>query len=181
VLLTCSRDVNHPQGKGKLVRMECGVQFDIIIPVHVTPGAQYIFTSHGIHTHPPPPPTRTPEALTQDIVSLIRRVKDPSMTVGMNLLATQCEPVNNCLASFLKSPFLKELCTRYERPSFTQIHQSLANMDRLAQVIYREKLIMFPSGQDLAGVEFEMRKRHRNPEEVGNRLITCCYSVLNMF
>ncbi|KAF1978953.1 hypothetical protein BU23DRAFT_191377 [Bimuria novae-zelandiae CBS 107.79] len=142
-------DVNHPQGKGKLLKVGCGVQYDIIIPIYVSQSLHYIFTSHGIHTHPPPPPTRTPEALTQDIVSLIRRVNDPSMTV----------------ASFLKSPFLKELCKRYSRPSFTQIHQSLANMDRLAQVIYREKLVMFPSGQDLAGVEFEMNIRHQDPEE----------------
>ncbi|KAF2463371.1 uncharacterized protein BDR25DRAFT_245849, partial [Lindgomyces ingoldianus] len=125
------------------------VKFDIIIPVYVNQCPYYTFTSHGVHMHPPPPPTRTPEALTQEIISLVRRVNDPSMTVE----------------SFLKSPFLEGFCQNYNKPSFAQVHELLVNMDRLAQVIYREKLIMFPSGQDLAGVEFEMKMRHQDPEE----------------
>ncbi|KAF1970941.1 hypothetical protein BU23DRAFT_570211 [Bimuria novae-zelandiae CBS 107.79] len=147
-------DVDHPQGKGKLVRVLCGVTFNIIIPFDLQECPYYLFTSHGIHSHPPPPPTKTPEALTQEIVALIRRANDPSLTV----------------ATFLKSSFLDEFCQKHNKSTFIQVHQSLSNLDRLRQTIYREKLIMFPAGQDMAGVQFEKQMRHQDPEEVYNPL-----------
>ncbi|KAF1977132.1 hypothetical protein BU23DRAFT_596618, partial [Bimuria novae-zelandiae CBS 107.79] len=42
-------DVDHPQGKGKLVRVLCGVTFNIIIPFDLQECPYYLFTSHGIH------------------------------------------------------------------------------------------------------------------------------------
>src|SRR5690242_1657098 len=107
------------------MRASCKVQFNIIIPVYVNECPYYTFTSEGVHTHPPPPLSRTPEALSKEIVSLIHRINDPSMTVGMKVSQTRCGHVTNMLASFLKSPFLRELCKNYNKPSFTQVHQSL--------------------------------------------------------
>ncbi|KAI8930747.1 hypothetical protein NX059_012355 [Plenodomus lindquistii] len=142
-------DTNHPQGKGKLLRVPCGVRFDIIIPLDITATPYYTFTSTGVHVHPPPPPTKTPARLTEEIISLIRRANDPGMTV----------------ASFLKSPFLEELCQKYNKPSFQQIHASLSNMDKPAMIIYRQKLLMFPHGQDIAGVEFEFKKQQGGAQQ----------------
>lgn len=72
------------------------------------------------------------------------------------------------IASFLRGPFLDEFCQKHGKSSFGQVHAALNNLDRLRATIYREKLIMFPSGQDIAGVQFEMQRRHRDPEDVCN-------------
>ncbi len=81
-MLTRSQDVDHPQGNGRLVQRQCGVAFDIIIPCDLQDTPYYLFTSHGVHIHPPPPPHKTPEAVTKEIVALIQRMNDPSLTTG---------------------------------------------------------------------------------------------------
>ncbi|KAF1971279.1 hypothetical protein BU23DRAFT_600398 [Bimuria novae-zelandiae CBS 107.79] len=98
-------DVDYSQGKGKLVRVLCGVTFNIIIPFDLQE------------------------------------------------------------STFLKSSFLDEFCQKHNKSTFIQVHQSLSNLDRLRQTIYRKKLIMFPAGQDMAGVQFEKQMRHQDPEE----------------
>jgi hypothetical protein len=81
-LLTRCKDVDHPQGHGKLSRAYCNVEFSILIPVDLVKNPFYLFTSHRTHHHPPPPPNKLPEVLTQEIVDLIRRTNDPNITVG---------------------------------------------------------------------------------------------------
>jgi hypothetical protein len=81
-LLTCCVDVDHPQGPGQLVRQGCRVTFEIIIPCNLAETPYYLFSSHGVHTHPPPPPHKTPQELKEEITGLIQRMKDPSLTTG---------------------------------------------------------------------------------------------------
>lgn len=70
------------------------------------------------------------------------------------------------IARFLRSPFIEEFCQQHQAASFEAIHASLSNMDRLRRWIYRERLIMYPHGQYLAGVEFEWKMRHQDLETV---------------
>lgn len=129
----------------------------------------FIFTSIGVHSHPPSPPTTPPAQVAQDIVDLIRRLRDPGLTVCKGL-KTYYQRVANILARFLRSPFIDEFCQDHQVASFEAVHASLSNMDRLRRWIYRERLIMYPRGQDLAGVEFEWKMRHQDPETVSHML-----------
>lgn len=47
-----------------------------------------------------------------------------------------------------------------------QVHASLANLDRFQQIILRENLLLYPHGQQLEGVKFEMQQRHQGNSNV---------------
>jgi len=82
MLLTRSEEIDHPQGKEQLMHQDCGVTFDIIIPNNLVATPYYLFTSLGEHIHPPPPPHKTPTELKDEIVRLVKRMQDPSLTTG---------------------------------------------------------------------------------------------------
>jgi hypothetical protein len=44
-----------------------------------------IFLSTGTHSHPPPPPNKPPAQLVQELTQVVRRMRDPNLTLGMNL------------------------------------------------------------------------------------------------
>lgn len=83
VLLTCLKDIDHAQGPGQLVHQPCEVTFDIIIPQNLEETPYYLFHSQGVHTHAPPPPHKTPEQLTKEIINLIHQINDPGLTTGI--------------------------------------------------------------------------------------------------
>lgn len=73
------------------------------------------------------------------------------------------------LDSLLKNPALREFCQRYNKRSLVEIHQSLANYDKISALIYKQRLLNYPDGQSIAGVEFEYHRHHKDkPEAVGN-------------
>lgn len=41
-----------------------------------------LFTSHGKHTHPPPPPTKPPQEILQEIQDLVRAMRDPDLSLS---------------------------------------------------------------------------------------------------
>jgi hypothetical protein len=66
---------------------KCDVAFNIIIPEDIENCPYILFTSHGIHTHPPPPPTIAPLIMLERIRQIIHDIRDPDMTTGMILLS----------------------------------------------------------------------------------------------
>lgn len=176
MLLTRSQDVDHPQGKGKLIRVLCEVEFHILIPINLEDHPYYLFTSVGVHNHAPPPPSKVPEVLSQEIVDLIRRSQDPNITAGKSF-SYSSELVLIVLASLLRGPFMEEFCRKHSKSSFGQVHATLNNLDRLRATIYREKLIMYPAGQDITGVQFEMERKNQDPDDVR----TLSHRALNLF
>ena len=74
---------DHPQGPGALVMKGCGVIFHILIPEDLTSTPYILFTTHRVHTHPPPPPNITPKRLVSDITDLVKRIRDPNLTLGI--------------------------------------------------------------------------------------------------
>lgn len=161
-------DVDHAQGKGQLISLKCDVEINILIPINLQATPYFIFCSHGVHKHPPPPPTRTPESIQLELVQLVRKINDPSLTT----------------AKLLRSPLLEEWAKSHGQNTPVQVHASLANLDRFQKIILRENLLLYPYGQQLEGVQFEMEMRHDgapNPyirrilqHQLGNAII--CFS-----
>lgn len=47
------------------------------------------------------------------------------------------------------------------------VHASLANEDKLDAIIYKQRALMYPHGQDIAAVEFMYRaQRHAGDDQV---------------
>lgn len=74
---------------GDLINQKCQVAFNIIIPENIERCPYFLFTSHGIHMHPPPPPTKTPLILLEDIRRIIHEIRDPDLRTGTPLLLDQ--------------------------------------------------------------------------------------------
>lgn len=87
VATNCLLDRDHPQGPGKLEKALCDVQFNAFIPVDTNLCPYLVFISHGVHQHPPPPPTKAPEQILQGVKRIIAEMRDPSLTTGMCFIA----------------------------------------------------------------------------------------------
>jgi len=55
-----------------------------MIPEDLNDCSYILFCSHGTHTHPPPPPSKAPQAIMMEIVDIIQQMKDADLTVGKN-------------------------------------------------------------------------------------------------
>lgn len=53
-----------------------------MIPIDPIKCPYALFTSHGIHTHPPPPPSKAPKAILLEIAELIKRMRNPDLTTS---------------------------------------------------------------------------------------------------
>ncbi|KAE8376985.1 hypothetical protein BDV26DRAFT_222318 [Aspergillus bertholletiae] len=73
---------NHTQGVGRLTVTKCSVKYHWMIPVDLQTCPFYIFTSFGIHTHPPPPPSKAPVAIMEGIFKVIQEMREPSLTLS---------------------------------------------------------------------------------------------------
>jgi hypothetical protein len=64
--------------------MPCEVVFHIMVPILLEACPYMLFTSHGIHSHPPPPPNNAPQAIMNGVMQLVKEMRDPSLTLGKN-------------------------------------------------------------------------------------------------
>lgn len=56
--------------------------FTALVPVDINECPYILFTSRGIHQHPPPPPSKAPERILQGVKRIIQQIQDPSLTTG---------------------------------------------------------------------------------------------------
>ncbi|BCR83612.1 uncharacterized protein ACHE_60818S [Aspergillus chevalieri] len=138
--LYCAYD--HPQGPGKLVHAKCNVTFHWLIPTDLSQNPYFVFMSHGVHTHVPPPPRKAPAKIMNGILQSINQARSPSLTLG----------------TFLKSPALQSFCAEHNCHTIQQIHESFSNMDPIQAVIRKQRLLHYPAGQNVNGVMFELGK-----------------------
>ncbi|KAF1808089.1 hypothetical protein P152DRAFT_256707 [Eremomyces bilateralis CBS 781.70] len=103
-----------------------------------------LFTSYGTHTHPPPPPSKAPTKLCDEVIRLIKRTRDAKLT----------------LAKFMQSEALRDFCLQYNKASLAEVHQSFGNMDRISALIRKERLLLNPHGTHFQGVVFEKGIHH---------------------
>jgi hypothetical protein len=57
----------------------CTATFNIMIPSDLEAFPYYLFTSTGIHTHPPPPPAKIPGEIADEISYIIRDMQNPDL------------------------------------------------------------------------------------------------------
>jgi hypothetical protein len=74
--------VDHPQGQGDIVILPCNVEFIAYLSIERNETPYFIWVSRGTHQHPPPPPTKTPEQYCNEIIKLVERINDPTITTG---------------------------------------------------------------------------------------------------
>lgn len=88
IVLIIIPGVDHPQGQGQIWIQSCEVIFNVFVPKDMDITPYIIWISHGRHSHPPPPPTRSPQQYVTEILSILRRINDPSLTTGTILFTS---------------------------------------------------------------------------------------------
>lgn len=75
---------------------------------------------------------------------------------------------------------MKEFAQRYHNRTFTQIHESLTNQDKVSRILLRERVNMrlaqYPEGTQIAGVAYEIEKQKQWPEKE----VRCYFLVVNI-
>ena len=54
-----------------------------MIPENLTECPYYLFISSGQHSHPPPPPTKAPLVVLQEIQDIVKKMQNPDLQIGM--------------------------------------------------------------------------------------------------
>lgn len=141
----------------------------MLLPDNLEQYPYIIWTSHGIHTHLPPPPTRAPPELVEELQSVIRRATDASTTRGKSTsrLPRDCtSQLTRQLATLLRSGFFNAFLAEKNAQSVGDLHVSFHKKDRIRSMISLAKLTLFPEGPHFAGVQFEYNEQLRNPDTV---------------
>jgi hypothetical protein len=74
------------------------------------------------------------------------------------------------LDTLLKNPMIREFCQRYNGLTLRDVHASLTNEDKIDALIYKQRVLNYPFGQDIAAVEYEYRIKQQNSND------PVCYS-----
>jgi hypothetical protein len=88
--------IDHPQGQGKLEKMSCQVIFNIFRPVDLQSTPFIIWVSTGRHTHPPPPPSRSPRQYLNEILKVIQQMRDQDL-ISSTLFLIACYCIGDML------------------------------------------------------------------------------------
>lgn len=68
--------------EGKFIKKGCNVIFYKLIPYDLEKTPYVILVSKGIHTHPPPPPGRTPQEVTYKLKVMIETAHEDLIDIS---------------------------------------------------------------------------------------------------
>jgi hypothetical protein len=140
----------HRQGAGKLQHIDCTVKFDLYIPKNWKRHSYMLLIGRGNHSHFPPPPEKLPRDIQKDLSEAIMQ---------HNLLEITSR-------TLMISPLMKSFLAKYSKTALRDLHPSLLIEDRITALIKKQKLLQYPHGSDLAGVQQEFEfERARQPED----------------
>jgi hypothetical protein len=77
-----SQGFDHPSGEGSLEELRCTAQWSIVVPEDRRACPFYFLLCTGEHTHPPPPPVKTPGAIMRAVTEAIAEAYQPGLTAG---------------------------------------------------------------------------------------------------
>jgi hypothetical protein len=72
----------HLGSSRTLVKQACDVRFQLVIPSDLQKNPYILLSSWGIHTHAPPPPTKTPQSIRATLEALARKTDQSGLSVG---------------------------------------------------------------------------------------------------
>lgn len=67
----------------------CSAVFSYFIPYNLQEHPYILFTTCGTHSHPPPPPTRTPLDIINELNVVLDQAKRPGITAGQLLSSVE--------------------------------------------------------------------------------------------
>ncbi|OJJ04472.1 hypothetical protein ASPVEDRAFT_43949 [Aspergillus versicolor CBS 583.65] len=149
----CDRD--HPQGRGQLEHLPCEVTFHALVPADLEQCPYIVFSSHGVHKHPPPMHTKTP-----------KRIPEGSYDVG-----DQKRGRGLTTKQFLESPEVAEFCRQHNASSLAEIHPSLANNDVITRLIRKQRLEREAAEEDINSLI-----RSKETDEDMDEYLLACFS-----
>ena len=126
-----------------------------------------LFTFYGVYIHPPPPPNKQPVEMLNNILDIIKRIKDPQLNI-YKVFLTCLDFYINQLVRFLQSSKLQNFCQQYNKASLAQIHNSFANYNCIAALIKCERLLSYLEGRYFNGVLFKWKTKHQDLDTVCN-------------
>ncbi|KAF2187046.1 hypothetical protein K469DRAFT_749436 [Zopfia rhizophila CBS 207.26] len=79
--------------------------------------------------------------------------------------------------TFIVNPRVQEFCSQFGGKDLWEVHQSLANMDRISAIIYKQRMLHAAAGQSIAGVaaKWELESISRDFFWDGKNLIVICF------
>ncbi|CAG8543277.1 15933_t:CDS:10, partial [Cetraspora pellucida] len=106
-----------------------------------------------LHTHPPPPPTRTPGYIKQRLQALVKQVNEDLLDVTPTHIVTR---------NLIKTYFgIDNLC---------EVHASFNNTNKLRYCVNKIQKEKHPFGQDLLGVVYNFSRNIDNFQDYVQRL-----------
>jgi len=113
----------------------------------------------GRHDHHPPYPTKLPRNIADEVVQMIRAQECLDLTARMFHTCKAYAYLIFDIGRFILSPKFAGLCRKHGESSLNTLHQSLNIEDRIAALIRKQKLLVYPEGSSLAG-EYEFTIFH---------------------
>jgi hypothetical protein len=172
-------DSMHLSGVGQLQSRSCDVKYDLYIPRDWRRFPFYMLVSRGSHSHAPPPPTKLPYEIGQQIAEAINAQDILGLTARKLMI----------------SPTFANIIRTHGDTALRYIHRSLHIEDRVTALIHKQRLLSYPQGTSIAGVwrefQFEqlkscddqwIREVHFFDEDHEHYLIICCtYEQAKLF
>jgi hypothetical protein len=87
-------DQAHESGSIKLEQAICHSHFDLFIPENWDRFPYMMLVTRGRHSHPPPPPTRLPKDIADEVLKVLEKEESLTLTTSKYILSI-CLPHAN--------------------------------------------------------------------------------------
>lgn len=111
-----------------------------------------ILVAQGNHSHAPPPPTRLPQAIANDVILALQQGDILAQTPRILYI---CVAYTELIFAgrFILSSEYQWLLKKFNSTSLQAIHSSLAIEDKITAFIRAERIKQFPKGTDVLGMQ----------------------------
>ena len=96
----------------------------------------FLLVCRGSHSHAPPPPTKLPHDIGQEIINAINTQDILGLTAR----------------KLMVSPTFAKIIREHGDSALRYIHKSLHIEDRVTALIHKQRLLYYPEGTNLTGV-----------------------------
>ncbi|KAJ3904829.1 hypothetical protein F5879DRAFT_900538 [Lentinula edodes] len=146
VKVNCESHHRSPNGSmtmTELRRLPCTSSITIYepLPDYRSSCPYVLIVCKGVHTHPVPIPARTPSSIVDNLIKFLTHLDDLPNLTARRLLGNEA-------AKF----FLKRELPNLAKPTFSDLHPSLGNLDHMQVYINRAIISVHPHGTGWEGL-----------------------------